>query len=423
MTKVEQNEKNMNPEDFVEKIFASAIQEGASDIHFEPLSEKMRIRFRINGILENKKMLDKSLIEPIINKIKVLSGMDITNREAAQDGHFELYEIDNSENKGKESSEGSEQVKAHKKKSNDEKKDFWEKRVLDVRVSVYPTLKGEVIVARILNRLDALMNLTELGMDKSDLSSISKFISKDYGMLLITGPAGSGKTTTLYSFLQELKDESKNIMTIEDPVEFHLEWLRQSELKPARGFTFTNAIRSILRQDPDVIMVGEIRDEEAASHAISASLVGRIVGSTVHSNSTMGTIARLIDMNIDRSMIAYAINGIISQRLARTNCPNCKELHQPDPDILEYFGLRKDQYEFYKGKGCQNCKETGFVGRVGLFEVVAFDSKIRSLIVSGAPMEELENYVFGNGNKDLKQDAINKAVAGLISIEEAARMV
>ena len=212
-------------------------------------------------------------------------------------------------------------------------------------------------------------------------------------------------------------------MTIEDPVEFHLEWLRQSELKPERGFTFVRAMRSILRQDPDVIMIGEIRDQEAAEHAVSVSLIGRIVGSTVHSNSTIGTIARFIDMNIERSMIAYAINGIISRRLVRKICQSCPVEYEPDPKQLAHFGLTLGSQKFFKGKGCPDCRNTGYHGRIGIFEVLEFDSDFRSLIVARAAMSELEAYTIKIGMKTLKDDAVSKVLAGFTTLEEISKIV
>jgi len=293
---------------------------------------------------------------------------------------------------------------------------------LDVRVSIYPSINGEILVARILDRSSAIMSLADLGMSPDTLVQVKNIISHDSGMVLITGPAGSGKTTTLYALIQELKSLEKNIMTIEDPVEFHLEWLRQSELRPERGFNFVQAMRSILRQDPDVIMIGEIRDQDTAEQAISISLIGRIVGSTIHSNSTIGTVARFVDMNIERSMIAYAINGIISRRLVRRNCESCEAEYEPDDKLLTHFGLTRGGQKFFKGRGCEKCRNTGYSGRIGIIEVLEFDSEFRSLIVDKAPMSELEAYVGRSGMKTLKIDGVNKVLAGLTTLEEISKI-
>jgi type IV pilus assembly protein PilB len=295
--------------------------------------------------------------------------------------------------------------------------------MLDIRISVYPSIKGEVVVARILNRRDALLPIGNLGMTAATLAKVKHIISRDYGMILITGPVGSGKTTTLYSLMEELHDDERVIMTIEDPVEFHLEWLRQSELHPARGFDFNSAMRSILRQDPDILMIGEIRDQVAAQHAVTVSLVGRIVGSTIHSNSNVGTIARLIDLQIERSMIAYAINGVISQRLIRKICPQCRESYVPDQADLAYFGLSATAVQYVHGKGCEACHGTGYQGRIGIFEVLEFDSGLRSLIVEKAPMDQLEAYAIRSGMRTLKDEAAEKIVAGLTTIEEVIKYV
>lgn len=431
------SQKNEGVEDLVASIFEQAISERASDVHFETLTDSLRVRFRIDGVLEDKFNLPSTQTESVINSIKVVADLDITNHDSPQDGHFELYQFVNSDDDKKESgplanigekfkgilSKANSGISGDGQSENFKNPSKNSQRVLDVRISVYPSVNGEVIVARILNRPDALISLADHGMEPDTLESIHNIIGRDSGMILITGPAGSGKTTTLYSILQELKSKEKNIMTIEDPVEFHLDWLRQTELKPDRGFTFERAMRSILRQDPDVIMIGEIRDKETAEHAISVSLIGRIVGATVHSNSTIGTIARLIDMNIDRSMIAYAINGVISRRLVRRVCDSCKVEYVPDQKRLAYFGLNLPGQKFYKGKGCDACRQTGYSGRVGIFEVLEFNSAFRSLIVSKAPMSDLENYMNNSGVRTLKLDAVEKVTKGVTTIEEISKIV
>jgi type II secretory ATPase GspE/PulE/Tfp pilus assembly ATPase PilB-like protein len=368
----------------------------------------------------------------LINTIKVAANLDIANRERPQDGHFELYEnMEQGQEEGapvREEKTAYDEI-AEKFKSLNKKApakvvpEQRKQRVLDIRLSVFPSVNGEIVVARLLNRLDALMTLNQLGMDEHALERVESIISKDYGMILITGPVGAGKTTTLYSLMQELKSDVKNIMTLEDPVEFHLEWLRQSELKPERGFDFDSALRSILRQDPDVLMIGEIRDRVAAENAISISLVGRIVGTTIHSNNTVGTIARLIDMNIERAMIAYAINGVISQRLVRRSCKSCVAPYTPADNVITHFGLADSGWVFMKGAGCDKCEHTGFFGRVGIFEVFQFDDTLRSMIVQNSPMKDLENHMVQSGMKSLREDALEKVRLGMTTLEEISRVV
>ncbi len=410
----------MNTDTFLVSVFEKAISEQASDIHFERFGQFFIIRFRIDGILQERWRLAATDLEQVINSLKVIAALDITNHETPQDGHFEFIltssgGVINTNAPGHQDARIEETYQQEDKKINE--------RVLDVRISVYPSIKGEIVVARLLNRKNALMPISELGMDNDTLSKVKHIISKDYGMILITGPVGSGKTTTLYSLMLELKSDERVIMTLEDPVEFHLEWLRQSELRPARGFGFNEALRSILRQDPDILMIGEIRDPITAEHAVSISLVGRIVGSTIHSNSNVGTIARLIDLNIERGMIAYAINGIISQRLVRKICTNCSEQYTPNQSLLDYFGVANNSATFLHGKGCTNCHNTGYNGRIGIFEVMAFDSGIRSLIVEKMPMDAIEDYAYKSGMKSLKQDALDKVFAGLTTLEEITKFI
>ncbi len=341
----------------------------------------------------------------IINKIKVLSNLDITNRTTPQEGHFELIATPSDE------SLAPTLISPQKD------------RPIDVRVSVFPSVYGEAAVLRLLNRAEMLIPLEDLGMDTKTLSRIKRLISKASGMLLVTGPAGSGKTTLLYSILTRLENREKNIVTLEDPVELHLKGIRQSQMNPAQGLTFASAMRSVLRQDPDVIMIGEIRDPETAEYATRASLTGRSVFSTVHSNSTIGTIARLLDMDVERSLIAYAINGIISKRLVRKICPHCQTQYNPLPELLKFFELEKTGHQFIKGEGCDQCQGTGYFGRTGLFEVLELDDNFRAMVVDGASMDALQGYAEKAGMKTLKQDAKEKTLANTITLEEAIAAV
>ncbi|MCI0565989.1 GspE/PulE family protein, partial [bacterium] len=299
--------------------------------------------------------------------------------------------------------------------------------VLDVRVSTFPTISGEVAVLRILNRVGALIPLSDLGMEEDALAKVRELAARPYGVTLLTGPTGSGKTTTMYSILQELITPDKNIITLEDPVEFRFDWIRQTEIKPARGLTYATAMRSILRQDPDIIMVGEIRDPETAEYAIRVALTGRLVFSTIHSNTTIGTIPRLLDMGIDAGPIAYALNGVIAQRLVRKICMQCRVPYEPDKRHLHYFGINfgfnQTGREFFKGAGCAKCNGSGYSGRIGIFEVLAIDETLRSLIIGKASIEDIKKYTRDTGMKTLQDDAVGKVLKGITTIEEVMRIV
>jgi len=438
-------------------MLAQAISDQASDIHIEPLSEEMRVRFRVDGVMVEKWRRPLYELEPLTNRIKVLANSDINARGIPQDGHFiaTVYTHQSIPNApplpGSTSSSSRKNISdtiSHFLFDNNDGKEVTPPHIdaspapstppplpppssapqatshqLSLRVSLFPTLDGEAIVLRLLNRENMLLPINALGMDESTLARFKKLIAKDYGMVLITGPAGSGKTTTLYSLLQTLRTKEKNIVTLEDPVELRLDDIRQSQVYSNHGLTFASGMRSILRQDPDIIMVGEIRDPETAENAVRASLTGRIVLSTIHANTTLGTIPRLIDMNVERSLIAYSLNGIVAQRLVRKVCPDCRVNYTLHEEFLSYFDLDPAKHTFIKGSGCENCRHTGYKGRTGLFEVLYFDDTVQTLIIEKAPMKALEEYVATNGIKSLKQDALEKSLAGLTTLEEAGKVV
>jgi len=420
----------------LDEIFERAISERASDVHIEPMDQNVIVRFRIDGKLQEKWTRPLQELDPLINRIKVLAGMDITDHTKPQDGHFELIKTRGhtpqmkkfSATSGLSSASGLSKIFSREKDVEDTEKEeeqSYETRndPLNIRASVFPSVDGDVAVLRILDQASMLLSLGELGMGEKDLLTSKNLITKIYGMVLITGPSGSGKTTTLYSILREIKNRDKNIITLEDPVEYDFPDIRQSQINPSQEFTFAAGMKSILRQDPDVIMIGEIRDSETAENAVRAALTGRIVFSTVHSNSSIGTIARLLDMDIERSLIAYAINGIITQRLVRKICPHCVEKYAPSQEYLTYFNLNATDFEFKKGAGCNECNQTGYKGRTGIFEILEFDDQMRSMIIERAPMIELQRYAEKSGMKTLKEKALEAVGKGLTTLEEAASVV
>jgi len=400
---------------FARGVLGEAIIRGASDVHFEPKDYSYLIRFRIDGVLHQYMERDIDEYEEILNALKVLGDMDIAEHATPQDGHIELVQ----EEVKKTASEEHEEM--HSSQHGMERGN--KQHYFDIRVSVFPSVNGEVVVMRILNRENALMTIDGLGMDADSLEKLHEVLLTSYGMMLITGPTGSGKTTTLYSIMSELRSDEKNIITLEDPIEFHLSWLRQCEIREERGFTYEAAMASVLRQDPDVLMVGEIRDPQTAEHAVRSALVGRIVGSTIHANTAISTIARLIELGIPRSILAHTLNCIIAQRLVRRVCEFCKQTYTPSQTHLKYFGLEKIEEPFYMGKGCEKCKQTGFKGRTGIFSIMVFDDAIRNMMFEERPLNEIQNYAIENGMKTLKADAVAKILSGETTIEEAVRVV
>ncbi len=411
-------ELHENAVQFARSVITEAIRRGASDIHFEPKINSYFVRYRVDGVLYQ--YLEKPLEEyqTILNAIKVLADLNIAEHAVPQDGHIELMR----ETSGDQIKEREERQKNHPSLYQGVK-DVEMKHYYDIRVSVFPSVNGEVVVMRVLNRDTALLTIEQLGMDTESLHKLHEVLLTSYGMLLVTGPTGSGKTTTLYSILSELKSDEKNIITLEDPIEFHLDWLRQCEMRVERGFTFETAMASILRQDPDILMVGEIRDGKTAEYAIRSALVGRIVGSTIHANTTIGTIARLLELGIPRSTIGHSINAIIAQRLVRRTCDSCKEEYRPSESLLKHLGMEHVTIPFYRGAGCEKCRNTGFMGRTGIFSVMVFDEVVRSMLFDQRSLMDIETYVVKNGMRTLKMDAVAKIMAGLTTVEEASRVI
>jgi general secretion pathway protein E len=361
------------------------------------MPNEVLVRFRIDGVLQIYDHMAKETHEHIINHLKVLSNLEIGNVRVPEDGHFAVQLQQDIATK---------------------------ERMLDVRVSIFPTINGPTAVLRLLNRSDMLIPLDEVGFDENTRARVKKLTLASYGMILTTGPTGAGKTSTLYSMLMEVNRKERNILTLEDPVEMFIDDMRQSQIIPEIGFTFAKGMKSILRQDPDVIMIGEIRDAETAEHAVQASLTGRMVYSTLHANTTIGGIARLIDMNVERGTIAYAVRGIIAQRLVRKICTACSQPdEQPRQEYVSYLGLDGVSIEYHRGAGCTECSGTGYRGRTGVFEVLVFDDELRAMIVDKASMSELQACAEKAGMTTLRQNAINLVAAGISTLDEVIRVV
>jgi len=386
----------------VRSILTQAVRKNASDIHIEPTEKEIIIRYRIDGVLKKITTLPKSAHAAIISKIKILSNLKIDETRLPQDGRFKT-KID--------------------------------KKEIDFRVSTFPTVFGEKAVMRILDKSKGILSLEKLGLRGRGFKVVEENIHKSHGMTLVTGPTGSGKTTTLYAIIDRLNNTGQNIVTLEDPVEYQIAGVNQGQVKPSIGFSFSNGLRSILRQDPDVVMVGEIRDIETAELAIHAALTGHIVLSTLHTNNASGSIPRLIDMKIEPFLLASALNTTIAQRLARKICENCKEKIELEKEVLreiekiiddmpeeEKSKVKGRRFEFFKGRGCKICSETGFKGRIGVFEVLPMTTKISELTVSKASEREIEKCAKNEGMLTMKQDGIIKALDGITTIEEVFRI-
>lgn len=374
----------------VNLMLTEAIRAGASDIHIEPDENMLRTRYRVDGVLHEVNSPPKNLQSAVVSRVKILSRMDIAEKRVPQDGRF--------------------QIKV-------------ESRQIDCRVSTIPTVYGENVVIRLLNLSSVTMGLGELGFSSEGLKEYETLIHKPYGIILVTGPTGSGKTTTLYASLSTINTPEKNIVTIEDPIEYRMEFVRQMQVNPKAGLTFANGLRSILRQDPDIIMVGEIRDLDTAEIAIQSALTGHLVFSTLHTNDAPGAITRLIDMGVEPFLAASSMIGVIAQRLVRIICKDCKESYVPTAKVLADIGLKgsKDT-KFHRGKGCNNCMKTGYRGRVGIFELMIPDDKIRSLTIAKASTNEIRKEALKAGMKTMRDDGVDKVKAGATTLEEVLRV-
>lgn len=370
-------------------IIEQAIRERASDIHIEPSSEDVRVRFRIDGDLREITRLSKNSLPGIITRIKIMGRMNIAEKRLPQDGRVETKIV------GKD---------------------------IDMRISTLPTVYGEKTVIRLLDRTSFIFTKNTLGLREKDLATFNKILYQPYGMLLVTGPTGSGKTTTLYTVLHELNQEEKNIITIEDPVEYKLDGINQVQVNTKAGLSFASGLRSVLRQDPDIIMVGEIRDTETAKIAIRAAITGHYVLSTVHTNDSPSTVARLIDMGIEPYLVSSAIIGIVSQRLVKKLCPKCKKPYKATGINKEILGVNsKDELTLYMPNGCSSCNN-GYRGRTAVYEIMPINEEIRYLIGHGANIDSLRNKAIEEGMTTLLESASEIAIEGITSFDEVLRV-
>ncbi len=377
----------------VNLIFQQAVKDRASDIHIEPRQKVLSIRYRIDGIMHEVFSPPKEMQLAITSRIKILADLNIAERRLPQDGRIRM-ELDD--------------------------------RQIDFRISTFPTMYGENIVIRVLDQQKMRMTLHDLGMDQEVEDRFRMSLHSSHGIVLVTGPTGSGKSTTLYASLMELDSPEKNIMTLEDPVEYYLDTIRQAQVNPKIGMTFASGLRSILRQDPDIIMVGEIRDKETAEIAIQSALTGHLVLSTLHTNNAAGAITRLLDMDIPPYLVASSIIGVLGQRLVRKICENCRVEYVPEKAAYEsmLFPPKTEgkEHTFFKGEGCSKCRNTGYTGRIGIYEFLKFDSYIREMVNHRVTMGEIETYAVQEGMKTMFQDGLDKATRGLTTLEEVLRV-
>jgi len=364
-----------------------AMRRHASDIHLEPVKDTLRIRFRIDGRLVEGHQLPKAVQNPVLTRLKIMSGLDITEWRLPQDGRFKVR---------------------------------LDEREVDFRVSLLPVTHGNKAVLRLLDQSNLSIGLDHLGFLPESIEQFKLAVKRPHGMILVTGPTGSGKSTTLYSVLNQLKQPTKNLITVEDPVEYQVEGITQVQVNTEVGLTFAGGLRAILRQSPDVVMIGEIRDFETADIAMKASLTGQLVLSTLHTNDASSAVTRLIDMGVEPFLVASSVTLIEAQRLVRKLCPKCREAYEPNAAVQERFGLREIKgASFYKAVGCRSCNETGYRGRMGIIEVFSVDEKIRELIVSRAASGQIRDYAMkGLGMTPLYLDGVKKAAMGLTTLEE-----
>jgi len=379
-----------------ENVIISAIEKRASDIHFEPERDSFNVRFRIDGLLQQYETLTKYFQDNVISMIKVMSNMNIIERRLPQDGHFEFARMN---------------------------------RIHNIRVSTFPTVYGETVVLRILNREDILIDLGRLGFLPDQLEIVNKLITSSSGMILTTGPTGSGKTNLLYSIIHALNKPDKNIVTLEDPIEYQMANIRQAQISESTGLSYLIGMRSVIRQDPDVVMLGEIRDVDTAQMAVLATLTGILIFSTFHTFDVPALVTRFLEFGITHSVIAQTIKGVISTRLVRTICDSCREQYEmgipekSDSYIRSLLGNRSSPSNFQKGRGCEKCGNTGYLGRTGIFEVVYFDEEMKSSIMERELPSHISGIIRGKKIRTLRDSAMEKVFEGITTYEEVSRVL
>lgn len=375
----------------VNSTMFQAVKDRASDIHIEPFERDLEIRYRIDGIMYKILSPPKRFQSSIISRIKIMAGLNIAEKRLPQDGRIGIKIAG---------------------------------RDVDIRVSVIPTAHGERVVLRLLDKSTSLLNLEDIGLTAEERQTMLHLIQLSHGIVLVTGPTGSGKTTTLYASLNRINSPDKNIITIEDPIEYQLKGIGQMQVNPKINLTFANGLRSILRQDPDVIMVGEIRDAETAEIAIHASLTGHLVFSTLHTNDTSGAITRLVDMGIEPFLVSSSVVAIVAQRLVRCICPHCRQSYTPTPEELAKLGFKTETMRptFYRAVGCPECRRTGYHGRTGIYEILLIDDEIRQMILSKMDSGRIKTRSIEKGMRTLRDDGARKVVSGITTMEEILRV-
>ncbi|PCJ40017.1 MAG: type II secretion system protein GspE [SAR86 cluster bacterium] len=374
-------------------IIEKAVEARASDIHFEPFENKLKVRYRIDGILQLTESPPAHSTAAVVSRIKLMAKLNVAERRLPQDGAMQIR---------------------------------IQGKLIDIRISTTPTLHGESLVLRILDQNNIALELIDLGFSEEQLSNIHNILKSPHGIVLVTGPTGSGKTTTLYAALKVLNTDEQKIMTVEDPVEYQLEGINQIQAKPEIGLDFSQALRSIVRQDPDIIMIGEMRDLTTAKTAVQSALTGHLVLSTLHTNDAGSSITRLLDMGIENYLTNSTLNAVIAQRLIRRLCQYCKEEFTPPAQLITQLGLdalsNDKNIRLYRAKGCANCEHTGYKGRIVIAEILRMTDKLRQEILQGADASTLQKIAIADGMSDLKTDGLTKALAGITTIEEVARV-
>lgn len=374
----------------VTSLIESGVRMKASDIHIEPEVDKMRVRMRIDGVLYETLSISNKPHNAIVSRIKIMANMNISEKRIPQDGRI-LTEVDG--------------------------------REIDLRVATIPSTQGEKVVIRILDRQSLVEGIHNLGLSESGEEKFKSIINRPYGMVLVTGPTGSGKTTTLYTVLMSLNNVNRNIVTIEDPVEYDIPGIYQTQVNPKAGLTFATGLRGFMRADPDVVMVGEIRDEETADVAVNAALTGHLVLSTLHTNDSVGAVARMVEMGVKPYILASSLSGVIAQRLVRKICPHCKTEYEATLQDKLAIGLPEDKdYILYKGAGCENCNDTGYKGRIGVFEILPISNELRNLITKDTSTNKLFEAAKKEGLVTLREDGVDKVLRGATTVQEVLRI-